>query len=224
MMKNKSVLVIVAHPDDEVLGCGGTIAYFSSLEYSVNLLVMSDGVSSRTNSNNEAKELRKKALNKSGEILGIDEIFLEDFPDNTMDSVPLISIINKIESVVNSVKPSVVFTHHSGDMNIDHQLTHKAVMTACRPTPELSVKEIYTFEVISSTDWGFDDNKFTPNFFVDISSYLDLKMKALEVYGIEMRDSPHSRSKDHCRSLAIHRGHSVGLNAAEAFMAIRILF
>ena len=100
------------------------------------------------------------------EILGIDEIFLEDFPDNTMDSVPLISIINKIESVVNSVKPSVVFTHHSGDMNIDHQLTHKAVMTACRPTPELSVKEIYTFEVISSTDWGFDDNKFTPNFFV----------------------------------------------------------
>ena len=223
MINKKNVLVVTAHPDDEALGCGGSIAYFSSLGYKIYLLVLSDGVSSRESSDNGVKELRKIALHKSGEILGIDKIYQEDFPDNSMDSVPLLSIVNRIERIIDVVKPIVVFTHHLGDMNIDHKLTHQAVMTACRPVPELSVKEIYTFEVVSSTDWGFDDSVFSPNMYIDISSYLNLKIKALEIYDSEMRSSPHSRSIEHCKALAVHRGHSVGLSAAEAFMVVRIL-
>lgn len=220
----KTVLVIVSHPDDEAIGCGGTIAYFSDIGYKVSLLVLSNGIDSRDEVADNDGVSRNTAMSKSAKILGISKIYCEDFPDNSMDSVPMLSIVKSIERVVEQEKPDIVLTHHYGDLNIDHKITHKAVVTACRPIPEHSVKEMYAFEVVSSTEWGLPSNSFAPNMYVDISQYLELKLKALNAYDMEMRPSPHSRSIEHCKALSVSRGHSVGLGAAEAFSVIRVLY
>lgn len=115
-------------------------------------------------------------------------------------------------------------THHFGDLNIDHRLTHQAVMTVCWPQPKTSIREIYTFEVMSSTEWATPAvNPFLPNYYVDITAYLDTKIKSLQYYESGMRPAPHSRSVENIAALAKHRGHSVGVNAAEAFMAVRVV-
>lgn len=141
-----------------------------------------------------------------------------------MDSVPLLEIVQKLEPIIREVQPSVVYTHHHGDLNIDHRLTHAAVMTACRPVPGSSVREIYGFEVLSSTEWATQKSlSFLPDYFVDITHQLRIKLDALGVYAEEMRNPPHSRSMAHAEVLAHHRGYSVGVDAAEAFEVYRII-
>ena len=141
-----------------------------------------------------------------------------------MDSVPLLEIVQKLEPILAEIQPSVVYTHHHGDLNIDHRLTHAAVMTACRPVPGSSVREIYGFEVLSSTEWGKQrSSPFLPDYFVDITQQLRTKLDALEAYAEEMRKPPHSRSMDHAEVLAHHRGYSIGVDAAEAFEVYRII-
>jgi LmbE family N-acetylglucosaminyl deacetylase len=218
----KSILIVAAHPDDEVLGCGGTIARHINMGDIVTVVFMTDGVSARLSSNNSEKTLRTMASKNAQEILGINEIIYCDFYDNRMDQVPLLNIVKKLEDIIETIKPGLVYTHYSEDLNIDHQITHRAVMTACRPLPECWVREIRCFEVISSTDWSSgNNNQFQPNLFVDIGEYLDKKLTAAEAYGMEMRAEPHSRSIDHVRILAKHRGYSVGLFAAEGFIITR---
>ena len=157
-------------------------------------------------------------------ILGIGSITQFDFPDNQTDTVPLLSIVQSIEEVMAAIKPTTIYTHHRGDLNIDHRIVFEAVMTACRPVPNSSVRRILGYEVLSSTEWAAPGrDAFAASYFVDISDYLDTKLEALAAYEEEMRSPPHSRSVAHVESLARHRGHSVGVDAAEAFGVYRII-
>ncbi len=221
-------LIIAAHPDDEVLGCGGSMAKWSNNGHEVHVLIMAEGATSRDSNRNrenrkdDLSELEKSAKEAS-KVLGIKPIELMDYPDNRMDSVDLLDVVKIIESYIEKIKPDVVVTHHSGDLNIDHQIVNKAVMTACRPQPENTVKRILSFEVPSSTEWQSTtiNNSFIPNWFEDISDTLNLKLKALEAYQSEMREWPHARSIKAVEHLAKWRGATVGCEAAEAFMLIR---
>ena len=217
------VLVVAAHPDDEALGCAGTIAKYVNEGDKVFIAFMADGVGSRDSNTGEGVKVRRESALRSSKILGAEDPIFFEFPDNQMDTVPFLSLVKKIEEVVNSVEPFVVYTHHSGDLNIDHRLTHQAVMTACRPIPDHSVKKILSFEVLSSTEWASagSDNAFVPNCFVDISSTIDQKIEALKAYQHEMREFPHSRSIDTVIALARYRGASSGRSAAEAFFVER---
>lgn len=215
----KKVLVVAAHPDDEVLGCGGTIARHGASGDEVSVVFMADGVSSRNGADDEDILERKKAMNAACSMLGIQNSYTFGFPDNRMDSVPFLDIVQKLECLLEEISPQVIYTHHSGDLNIDHRITHQAVLTACRPVPGQAVRKIYSFEVLSSTEWAL--TAFTPNVFVDITSYLQAKIEAIQCYELEMRPEPHARSVANVRRLAGLCGASVGLQAAERFVLVR---
>jgi len=222
----KNILVVAAHPDDEVLGCGGTIAIHVENGDNVNVIFFSDGVTSRnSNIGNLNIDKRKHASIAACKILGVNNTHFLGFPDNRLDTIPLLDLVQDLECVISKIKPSVIYTHHAGDLNIDHKIVHQTVMTACRPQPNCTVREIYSFEVLSSTEWSSPslDSFFMPNKYVNISSVLDLKLLALDEYNEEMRDFPHSRSIKSVISLANFRGASMGMVAAEAFKIDRIL-
>ncbi len=217
------VLVVAAHSDDEALGCSGTMAKHIEAGDKVHVLFMTNGVSARSVSSDEV-ESRLSSAECAMHILGVNSMQNLDFPDNAMDSVPLLDVTQAIEKKISELQPRLIYTHHVGDLNIDHQITHKAVMTACRPQPGFCVKEIYAFEVLSSTEWqtpGF--MPFLPNLFVDITAYIDIKRKVIETYNNEMRTEPHSRSMNNAISLNSVRGKTVGVNYAESFVVIRKL-
>lgn len=220
---NKIILVVAAHTDDEAMGCGGTIARHVAEGDQVHLLFMTDGVGSREVVAKEATE-RLTAAHQAAKVLGVSSFVNLSFPDNRMDSVALLDIVKEVEAKITEIQPEVIYTHHLGDLNIDHQITHKAVLTACRPQPNFCVKTIYAFEVLSSTEWQTPNYiPFTPNVFIDITDYLATKIQALKAYQEEMREAPHSRSLQHLELLTKHRGYTVGVTAAEAFMLIRAL-
>jgi len=219
----KIVLVVAAHSDDEVLGCAGTIAKHVASGDKVHVLFMTDGISSRHVANHKVVEReRQNSAQKAAEILGTTSIQILNFPDNKMDSVPLLDITQVIEEIILKIQPEIIYTHHVGDLNVDHQITSKAVMTACRPQPNFCVKEIYSFEILSSTEWQISGYlPFTPNVFIDISDYIDVKKMALKAYEDEMHNPPHSRSIENLLRLSSIRGNEVGIDFAEAFTLIR---
>ena len=203
------VLVVASHPDDEVLGCGGTIAKHVQAGDEVNVVIMTEG---REGSN------IKKAAKEAAQILGVQTVWLHTYPDNKMDTTSLLGVAQQIEHYVELLRPELVYTHHAGDLNIDHRITHQAVMTACRPLPGCSVKTVLCFEVPSSTEWG---QGFAPDWFVDVTKVWKKKQDALVAYESEMREIPHPRSYEGVRYLAQWRGATVGVQAAEAFMLAR---
>ncbi len=224
------VLVVVAHPDDEVLGCGGTIAKYSKNGYKVNIVIVAEGLTSRDNERNLNKRLLqlnslKKQSKESSQILGANSIEFLNLPDNRLDSLDLIEIVKKIEKIVFKFKPQEIFTHHHGDLNIDHRIVHQAVMTAARPHSADFVKKIITFENPSSTEFqslSFN-SYFKPNYFQNIENFLPLKIKALKKYKSEIRQWPHSRSTKFLEILAKYRGSISGLKFAEAFFIERFI-
>ena len=219
----KIVLIIAAHSDDEALGCSGTMAKHVAQGDKVHILFMTDGVASRIRSKNNTEE-RLIAAQDAVQILGVSSFTTLNFPDNKMDSIPLLDVVKEVENKITELQPEIIYTHHIGDLNIDHQITHKAVITACRPQPDFCVKEIYAFEVLSSTEWQTPGvESFNPNVFVDITDYIDIKKQVLEVYSEEMRQPPHSRSIDNALRLNALRGNSVGVDYAEAFELIRMI-
>ncbi len=223
-MRNK-ILIVAAHPDDEILGCGGTILKFKKT-HNIEVMFMTDGVSSRSNikSLKASKKTRINECLKVFNYLKIKKPIFNSFPDNEMDSVPFINIVRTIEKKVFSYKPDIIITHFENCLNIDHQLTFKAVVTACRPIKKSSVKKILSFEVPSSTDWTLNNKKnFNPNYFVDISKFIKQKINALKIYKSEIRKYPHSRSLKNVKALAQVRGTSCGRNYAEAFVVSRII-
>lgn len=220
----KKILVIAAHADDEALGCGGTIARHVSQGDNVSVVFIADGVTSRINAGQQESEQRETAAKQALQVLGITQSYALGFPDNRLDAVPLLDIVQQLEKIIFKIQPDIIYTHHIGDLNIDHQITHQAVMTACRPQPDFCVKEIYSFEVLSSTEWQTPNyHPFLPNVFVDITEYIEAKRQALKAYSMEMRQPPHTRSIENSIKLAEVRGASVGLHYAEAFMLIRKL-
>lgn len=227
-MDGRSVLVVAAHPDDDVLGCGGTIARYRAAGAQIHVGFLADGVSSRSDDgvpDPEALRRRRDAAKRACEILGEVSVSFGDLPDNRMDTVPLLTTAQEVEALVDEHRPDTVLTHHAGDLNIDHRLTHQAVVTACRPQPGHSVMTLLCFEVASSTEWQTPDRPpaFAPNWFVDISATLERKLEALEAYVDELRDWPHARSRQAVEHLARWRGATVGAEAAEAFVLARHL-
>jgi len=219
----KRILVIAAHSDDEVLGCGGSIAAQVDRGGEVSVVFLTNGVGARNADSNSAIERRMEASRNAGKILGVKEITQQNFPDNRLDSVPLLDIVQSIEPVIADLCPSVILTHHAHDLNVDHRVCHQAVLTACRPQPKHPVKTILGFEVASSTEWAFSAPAFVPNYYVDISSQLDKKLRALDAYREEMRSAPHPRSVSSVEALARWRGATVGCGAAEAFSVVRMI-
>lgn len=221
-----SILVVGAHPDDEVLGAGGTIARARSAGIDVSVLLLGDGATSRAASPSEADpadvEERRLASIDAAARLGVAEPTLAGFPDNRFDGLDLLELVKAIEAVVSTVRPTTVLTHHVGDLNVDHQLTARAVLTATRPQPGCSVRHVLSFEVVSATNWSFGSaSSFEPSVFVDIGATLGSKLEALEAYAGEMRPAPHARSVEAVKALAAYRGSTVGVDAAEAFQLIR---
>jgi LmbE family N-acetylglucosaminyl deacetylase len=221
------VLVVAAHPDDEVIGCGGTIFRHTDENDEVYILFMADGESSRGKDEDYSLLIqeRKQSALRSCSILKTNKPIFLDLPDNGMDAIPLLKVVKELECVIKEIRPNIIYTHHMGDLNIDHNITHQAVMTACRPYPETSIKEIYYFEVLSSTECNSPNitNTFIPNYYVDISSTIEHKLNAVNEYKSEMREYPHVRSVKSIENLSLYRGSSVGLYAAEAFMVGRII-
>ena len=218
---NKTILVIAAHSDDEALGCSGVIARHVAEGDKVHLLFMTDGVASRSGSGDGEKRLT--SAQGASKILKVSSFTNLNFPDNQMDSIPLLGIVKEVENKISELQPEIIYTHHIGDLNVDHQITHKAVVTACRPQPSFCVEEIYAFEVLSSTEWNSPSVKyFSPNVYIDIIDYIDIKRQVLEVYSKEMHQPPHSRSIDNALRLNALRGNSVGMDYAEAFELIRM--
>ena len=221
MINTKRVLVVASHPDDEILGCGGTLYKLKKKGTKISALFLSDGESSRQSS--KVKKLifdRKKQALRAAKIIGIKNLIFGDFPDNQMDIVPLLKIVKFIEKQIKIIKPDLIFTHFENDLNIDHQITSKAVITACRPTKNQTVKSILFFEVLSSSEWNISskNKNFKANYFVDVSKSLKFKLKALKCYSREMRKWPHPRSIEGVKLLSKTRGSSVGLLNAEAFV------
>jgi LmbE family N-acetylglucosaminyl deacetylase len=225
-----NILVIAAHPDDEVLGCGGTIAKHTQNGDQVHILILAEGATSRnTERDRQLFQAELSALgtaaHQASKILGVNSLSLHDFPDNRMDSCDLLDIIKTIEQAINQYQPQIVYTHHAGDVNIDHQLIHQATVTACRPIPHQTVQTLLFFAIPSSTEWQTSGSAlpFIPNWFVDISETLECKLKALKAYESEMRPYPHPRSLEAVEYLARWRGATIGVKAAEAFMLGRHL-
>ena len=214
------VLIIVAHPDDEVLGCGATIAKHIDNGDMAQVVFLSDGFSSRDDDEN-----RNSNAQKASNILACQQPIFLNYPDNQLDTMPLLDIVKKIETIVSDFQPNIIYTHYFGDLNIDHQITHKAVMTACRPQPDFCVKEIYSFETLSATHWQSSSmgSAFNPNYFVDASSFMEKKIKALQCYDNEVREYPHARSYKTVDSLAKFRGSVIGVQDAEAFIVERLI-
>jgi len=224
-MRN-SVLVIAAHPDDEILGCGGSMVKHVNNGDQVHTVILAEGLTSRKKIRNresfadELLELSKSAK-KANDIIGVHSLKLMDFPDNRMDSLDRLNLIKEIEDLINEYKPNIVYTHHIGDVNIDHRRIHEAVITACRPIPgNHLVKRLLYFETASSTEYQTAGSApaFVPNWYVNITDSLDQKLKALESYNCEMRNWPHARSIKALEYLARWRGANIGVNAAEAFI------
>ncbi len=214
------VLAVVAHPDDEVLGCGGALALHAARGDDVSIVILADGESSRAGAEDKNIANRETAARQAASILGAAHIFFHGLPDNQLDTQSRIEIVRMIEARVAKSSPDVVYTHHSGDVNIDHRLVHEAVVTACRPQAGHPVNTLLFFETPSSTEWQPPGSApaFLPNWFVDISAVLEIKRKALQAYDSEMRPWPHPRSYEGVESLARWRGATVGCAAAEAFM------
>lgn len=224
----QSILVLAAHPDDEVLGCGGALAKLVAQGATVHVSFLADGVYSRPDDPNAQKEqlqARRKAARNAAKILGVQGVSFGDFPDNRMDTVALLDITQRVESLIDKHRPDTVFTHHCGDVNIDHRRTHEAVVTACRPQIGHSVRTLLCCEVPSSTEWQLPGSApvFAPNWFIDISDVLECKLAALDAYSSELRDWPHPRSRQAVEHLARWRGATVGVQAAEAFVLGRQL-
>lgn len=219
-----SIAVVVAHPDDEVLGFGGAIARHADAGDAVRILCLATGLAAREANgapDASALEALRGQARSAAEVLGAAGIDFAEFPDNRMDSVALLDIVKRVEAFLGEVGASRVYTHHAGDLNIDHRICAQAVLTACRPLPGAAVHRLLAGEVQSSSEYTTPEERFQPTSYVDISAQLERKCAALACYRDEIRDWPHPRSLEAVRHLAHLRGSEAGLEAAEAFVLLR---
>ena len=224
------VLVVAAHPDDEVLGCGGTIAQHADAGDQVQVLIVAEGATSRLHKRDRLQADEElftlaQSAQRAGSILGAAGVELLDLPDNRLDSLDRLDLIKLIEQRIDRHQPQVVYVHHAGDVNVDHRRLHEAVVTACRPTPGHTVKRLLSFEVASSTECQPPGSAsvFQSNWFVDISLQWQRKREALEAYASEMRARPHARSLKAVEHLARWRSAQVGVELTEPFCVLRQL-
>ena len=227
---NKKIMIVVAHPDDEILGIGGTInKLVNDYNANIHVVILGEGITSRSIErglikDNKKLSIHKENIKKAKAFLGYASLHTENLPDNRFDSIDLLEIIKIVEKQKDIFKPEIVFTHHFGDLNIDHQKTYNAVVTAIRPLPKEIVNTIITFETLSSTEWRPPQEKmlFEPNLFIEINELnLNSKINAMESYNFEKRDYPHPRSPDSIKINAQNHGKNIGVVFAEAFCVLR---
>ena len=225
---NMRILVVASHPDDEVLGAGASIAKWSQSGHEVYTLILGEGVTSRQSnrdldSNSDQLAILKSEMMRANEKLGVKEVFTENLPDNRFDQIDLLEVVKLVEKIIDNIKPELVLTHFKSDLNIDHQITNQAVLTATRPTPQNLVKAVWTFETLSATEWNYPLS-FSPNLFQQVNQdQLECKVKAMQMYRSELRDYPHPRSLEGIRISAQNWGMKSGVQFAEAFQILREL-
>lgn len=224
----KNVLVVAAHPDDEILGVGATAAKHVQAGDCVNCVILGEGQASRWNKDQVPAEILSQLhadTLDAARIIGYHDVSFADFPDNRFDSIDLLDIVKFIEKIIFSFRPNIVYTHHGGDLNIDHQITFQAVLTATRPLPGRCVNQLLTFETLSSTEWAFGQaHPFCPNVFIDVEKQMAQKLEAMRKYRTELAAFPHPRSPEGIQLQAQKWGCTVGKHAVEAFMLIRKLW
>lgn len=216
ILQNDRVLIVAAHPDDETLGMGGSIAKFVSNQLEVSVLFVADGVTSRK-FQRESLADRKKASTLALSKLGINQATFLDLPDNKLDSVPRLHVIQEIEKAVMGFEPTVVFTNSLDDLNVDHRIVSECTIVAARPRAHSPIRALLNYEVCSSTDQFFGRPNFAPNFFVDISNFLSCKLDALGAYGMEIDAHPSARSIETVLARNTYWGGFSGFAQAEAF-------
>jgi LmbE family N-acetylglucosaminyl deacetylase len=212
----KSVLVIAAHPDDELLGCGGTLALHSQAGDSVTAVVACEGESLRYG---PAGVGQKSHMERAAQILGIGSVRHLGLPDQRLDSMTLLEVIQPLERIVQDVRPHIVYCHHGGDINRDHQLLFQATLVAVRPVHPF-IEGVWAFDTASSTEWGYP-RTFAPDTWIDIAATLEQKLQAMACYESEVRPYPHPRSLESLRHRACAWGNQHCMEAAEVFMTVR---
>lgn len=216
------VLVIAAHPDDEVLGVGGTMIKHVSSGDNVYVYIVTDGSSTQYEGNSKILEKKKEEAKKANFKLGVKEIIFGNLPDMKLDTIPHVQINKEISKVIEKIKPQIVYTHHYGDLNKDHQEVYKSTLVACRPYNS-SVKELYLYEILSSSEWGEMSSQIKPMLFQKLTKdELELKIEAMKEYESELRDYPHPRSLEGIINLSKFRGQMISKEYAEAFEIVRV--
>lgn len=227
------ILVVVAHPDDELLGLGATMhKLITEQQVITHVVILGEGITSRSKQRDvklweKELEIHRSNIRKAQQAIGYHSVNTYDFPDNRFDSVALLDLVKVVEKEKETFQPDVIFTHHGGDLNIDHQRTFQAVVTGTRPMKGEHVGTIITFETPSGTEWQApnDPRNFAPNLFIEVSEEdIRAKIKGMEAYEFERREYPHPRSAEALEITARQRGIMVGKDYAEAFQLIRCLW
>lgn len=231
-LRNKRIMIVVAHPDDELLGLGATMhRLIKDYNVKTHVVILGEGITSRSNERDldlweEELAIHRENIKNAQKAIGFHTTSIFDFPDNRFDTVALLDIIKVVEVEKDKFQSEVIFTHHGGDVNIDHQRTFEAVMTACRPMHDEITKTIVTFETPSGTEWRLpsDPHHFLPNLFFSVSQEnLDAKIKGMECYEFERREYPHPRSPEALKIQAQRWGVTIGNSFAEAFCLVRCI-
>ena len=217
---SRRILVVAAHPDDEVLGCGGTMIKEVAQGSEVYCVILGKGITSRSVFDSTDLTKLMESCDQANALIGVKDKWVLDYPDNQYDTVPLLEVVKSIECIKTMIQPDVVFTHHQNDLNIDHQVAFMATLTACRPVSGESVRGLYSFYIPSSTEWGVGG--FEPNLYVDITATIDQKLKVLDCYAGELRTSPHPRSIEGIKAFTQYYGSIVCVEHAEPFKVIRV--
>ena len=231
MFKNKRIMVVAAHPDDELLGLGATMhKLIKEQGVTAHVVILGEGITSRSDTRDTEKwkqvlEEHHANMNAAGRHIGYVSIHSYNFSDNRFDTHALLDIVKVVEKEKEEFKPDIIFTHNAGDLNVDHRYTFQAVMTATRPMADEEVMTVISFETNSATEWQYSNHPeiFRPNLFVEVSEEdVKAKIDALGEYKFEIRDYPHPRSAKALRVLAEYRGYMSGCQMAEAFEVVRV--
>jgi LmbE family N-acetylglucosaminyl deacetylase len=216
-----AVLVVAAHPDDELLGPGGTLAKHAAAGDEVHALILADGATSRYDA--AMVDVLAEYSQRAGKVLGLASVIARSFPDQRLDMVGVVDLTRAVEEIADQVRPDVVYTHFPGDVNTDHGAVSRAAWIACRPYVLPHLRRFAVYETPSSTEWAWplDGGVFAPGLFIDVTKTLELKLAAMECYDSELRDYPHPRSLRALAERAAYWGSRVGRSAVEPFQVLR---
>ncbi|HJU55720.1 MAG TPA: PIG-L deacetylase family protein [Pyrinomonadaceae bacterium] len=218
MMANKNILVVAAHPDDEVIGAGGTIAAHAARGDQVFIAILTEGASVQFPGEDDKISLKKRQALDAARMLGAKKVFSGDFPDQRLDATPVLEVNRFVERVAREVEPHVIYTHHFADLNSDHRVAYEAAAVAARPFSLPSFERLLCYSVDTLTHAGQGAQQF--NVYSDITETLEVKLKAMQIYETEVRAYPHPRSVEAMRYMALRNGAMVGLRAAEVFQSV----